>query len=176
MGNSMGGWLALQYAAAHPQKTNALILLAPSGIVAPANDFIDRTAALSSSDDSGIQETSNGELPNSTCQNAAESSELLDAVMDSASLPPEVLAFMTLIMTHFIPMTGALPILSDAQMKNLSMPVLCLLADGDVTMNPAAAAKRLTSLVPHAIVTPIEGAHVITSAAAFALPFLKESR
>ncbi|MDK2867695.1 MAG: hypothetical protein PWP38_2010 [Clostridiales bacterium] len=167
IGNSMGGWLALHYAAAYPKRTDALILLASSGIVPPDQSFIDRTASLAVDN--------NAKSPN-TEQLVSDSASIIDAVMDTSTLPKEVLEFMTLIMTHFIPMTGELPILPDSQMRNLSMPVLCVMADGDMTLNPEAAANRLKTLVPHATVKSIEGPHTITYAAEYIMPFLNESR
>ena len=137
IGNSMGGWLALRFAAAYPQTTAALILMAPSGIVAPREDFLHQIVDVASNPDS------------------AEST--WDAVAGSADVPPEVLKFMTLVMENFIPFTGALQVLTDAQMRRLTMPVLYIAGTGDATTDTGHAARRLTSLVPHAKIVLREG-------------------
>lgn len=145
IGNSMGGWLALHFAAAYPERTAALALLAPSGIIPPEQSFISQTAAIASNSESADAAT--------------------DAVMGDAAMPKEVLDFMKLVLENFIPITGALPVLTDERMRLLTMPVLYIAGTNDVTMNVAKAAHRLTRLAPHASVSLIEGAHVITSAA-----------
>ena len=152
-GNSMGGWIALQFATAYPALVSALALLAPSGIVPPKPAFLAQTATIAS--DPGAAKAAN------------------KAVTGSAALPKEVLAFMALVMENFIPFTGALPVLTDAQMRSLSMPVLLIAGMDDATMDAAQAAQRLQAIVPHAQVTLKTGAHVITAAATEILPFLE---
>lgn len=154
IGNSMGGWLALQFAAAYPQRTAALALLAPSGIVEPKAAFLDRILDVAGNPDSAKAAT--------------------DAVMGGADVPPEVLEFMALILDNFIPFTGALPVLDDAQVQSLSMPVLYIAGTGDAAIDSSQAAHRLISLAPHAQTILLDGAHVITTAANHIIPFLSK--
>ncbi len=154
IGNSMGGWLALHFAASHPERTKALVLLAPSGIVPPRQTFTDQTANIANSPE--------------------KAGAVGETVLANASIPKEVLEFMNLVMTNFIPFTGALPVLTDEQMKALTMPVLYIAGTSDVTMDTTKAAQRLSELVPHAKVILGDGAHVITSAAETIIPFLEE--
>jgi len=153
IGNSMGGWLALRFAAAFPERTAALVLLAPSGIVPPRASFLSQTKDFAS--DPGSAQAANA------------------AVTGDTALPREVLEFMALVAEHFIPFTGALPILSDTQMRKLTMPVLYIAGTADATMDARQAARRLERLVPHAQIRLREGAHIITGAAEQILPFLK---
>ncbi len=155
-GNSMGGFLALRFAAAYPRRVSSLILLAPSGLVPPSPAFLAQTANFAAD-------------PASAKASAA-------SVTGAAALPQEVLQFMTLVAEHFIPFTGALPTLSDEQLQRLTMPVLMIAATGDVTMDSAQAARRLTALAPQAQVQLRPGAHVITGAAPEILTFLEKER
>ena len=128
IGNSMGGWLALQFATAYPQRITALALLAPSGIVPPNPAFLAQTADIAT--------------------NAEHAEAANAAVAGTEQLPDAVLQFMALVMEHFIPITGALPILSDRELRNLTMPVLIITASGDVTMDASSAVRRLLQHVP----------------------------
>lgn len=152
IGNSMGGWLALHFAAAYPKRTVALVLLAPSGIIPPKQTFIDQTADIASN--SGSAEATG------------------NAVIGGAAVPKEVLEFMAMVMENFNPITGALPVLTDEQMRALTMPLLFIAGTNDVTMDATQAAQRLSRLVPHTQVSLTEGAHVITSVADTVIPFL----
>jgi len=156
MGNSMGGWMALHFAAAYPERTAGLVLIASSGIVPVKSSFIKNTDDFISTGG----------------QNAAP---LLDDVLGD-SVPKEVREFMALIMENFNPITGELPVLTDEGMLKLTMPVLLIAATKDVTMDADKAAERLSKLVPHAEVMLIEGAHVIMNAASIVMPFLSVGR
>ncbi|WKY48410.1 alpha/beta hydrolase [Eubacteriaceae bacterium ES3] len=155
IGNSMGGWLALHFAANFPDRTRALALLSPSGLIPPKQDFLEQTADIASDPKASANSSS--------------------AVIDQIDLPKEVLEFMTLIMENFNPFTGALPILSDEQMNNLNIPVFYMAGKNDITMNTKEASQRLEKFVPHAKIILNDGAHIITSAADSIIPFLKEA-
>lgn len=156
MGNSLGGWLALHFAAVYPNRTAALVLLAPSGIIPPKQAFLDQTSEIMSAD-------------------SAES--VSNAVLGDEAIPKEVREFMNLIMENFNPITGALHVLTDEQMRMLTMPVLMITGTNDVTMDAAKAAERLSSLVPHARVKLIEnGSHVIFGVMDSVMLFLSEGR
>lgn len=151
-GNSMGGWLALGFAAAYPERADALVLLAPSGIVPPKQSFLEQTKDIACNTDSA--------------------EKTLNTVMADDAVPKEVLEFMTLVMENFNPITGALPVLTDKQLLALNMPVLFLAGTNDVTMDVRRSAQRLASLVPHAKINLTDSTHVITSAAKTLIPFL----
>ena len=154
MGNSLGGWLVLHFAATYPARTSALILMAPSGILPPKQTFLEQTADISSDSNSAMA--------------------AYDAVVGEASMPKVVLDFMLLVAENFNPITGALPVLTDEQMSRLTMPVLYIAGTHDVTMDTALAAQRLSQQVPQATVVLSEGAHVITSASEIVIPFLAD--
>ena len=153
-GNSMGGWLALQYAAAYPERVTALALIAASGILEPRDTFMRQIAGI-------------GYQPDTM-------HAVNDAMTTDAALPKEVLEFMALIAEHFLPYDQALPVLTDAQMRRLDMPVIYLAGTGDITMDVHQATERLSALVPHAQIRLLEGAHIITTASQQLIPFLRQ--
>lgn len=152
MGNSMGGWLSLHYAAAYPNRTTALVLLAASGIIPPKEAFMAQTAEI-----------------NNNPEGAAAVNE---AVMSDEAIPKEVRDYMNLVMENFNPITDPLPVLTDSQMHALNMPVLLIAGTSDLTMDSEKAAERLLKLVPKAKVNLQEGSHVIMSASDTVIPFL----
>ena len=155
MGNSLGGWMALHFAAAYPERTASLVLIAASGIAPVKTTFIKNTEDFIST---GGQNTA----------------PLLDDVLGDA-VPKEVREFMALIMENFNPITGELPVLTDEQMRALKMPVLLIAGTNDFTMDAAKAAERLSSLVPHAKVKLIQnGSHVIFGVMDSVMAFLSE--
>lgn len=81
----MGGWLALQFTAAYPERTLALVLLAPSGIIPPKQSFLDQTAGIV------------GSAENATSIN--------ESILGNLTIPKEVREFMTLVMENFNPIT-----------------------------------------------------------------------
>lgn len=152
IGNSMGGWLALHFASEFPKRTMALALMAPSGIIPLRQPFLDLTKDIAGD-------------PNKAASVSA-------AVMGDVQVPKEVLEFIALVMENFNPITGALPVLTEKQLRALTMPVLLIAGTEDITMDAEIAAQRLLRFVPHAKVHLIEGAHVIMSAADTIMPFL----
>jgi pimeloyl-ACP methyl ester carboxylesterase len=152
MGNSMGGWLSLHFATAFPNRTSALVLLAPSGIIPPKKSFMTQTADINSS-------------PNGAAA-------VNESIMGDESIPKEVRDYMNLIMENFNPIIDPLPVLTDIQMHVLTMPILFVAGTNDITMDNEKAAERLLKHVPQAIVKLLDGSHVIMTAADTVIPFL----
>ena len=128
IGNSLGGWMALQFAAAFPERVTRLALLGASGIAPISPAFLAQSAEFAEQ----------GKRPS------------FDAVLGENAIPQPVKEFLELILENFIPMTGALPVLTDGQMRKLAMPVLFIAGEQDVTMDTHAAAGRLLALAPQA--------------------------
>lgn len=155
IGNSMGGWLALHFAALYPERLSALVLLAPSGIVQPKQTFLDQTA--------GITDNAESALP------------VRDSIIGADAIPREALDFLKLVLENFNPITETLPVLPDDKLSKLEMPVLMIAGTNDVIMDSGAAAERLMRYVPHARNKLIENApHLITGEMAEVMRFLSE--
>lgn len=152
IGNSLGGWLALHFAAAFPKRTLALVLIAPSGILLPKQSFLDQTEDI--------------------LLNPGSAASVSEAMIGDIQLPKEVLEFMALVMENFNPILGALPVLTDEQLSSLTVPVLYIAGTNDIAIDSTQAALRLSRLVSHAKIHLIDSAHVITNAADQIIPFL----
>jgi len=151
IGNSLGGWMALKFATASPERVAKLALFGASGVVPPSPLF--RSEALQ-----GGGQAAAGE-----------------AAMQDAVIPEPVLEFLRLIGDNFLPETRALPVFPDEAMRALTMPVLFAAGALDKTMDPPAAAERVRALLPRAEARLLEGqGHAILNIAEIALPFLAE--
>ncbi len=146
-GNSLGGFLALKFAARFPTRVSKLALLSAGGVASVHAAPLARAK-------SGAPLT------------------LDPAASGGASLPPEVVAFINLILSGFLPITEALPILPDESLAHLSMPLLAVYGKNDVMLDSRAAADRLRRQLPHTQLVWLEDAgHIIPNAAAYLLPF-----
>ncbi len=154
VGNSMGGWLVLHFAAKFTSLVKSLILIASSGIVSPKENFSNQVEKI--------------EKNNEVVEDISEE------VLGSMELPKEVMEFMMLVMENFNPVTDSLPILTDEQMKQLKMPVLYIAGLNDVTMDSSKASERLKYSLPNVTLKIDESAHVITSVSDTVISFLGE--
>ena len=152
IGNSMGGWLVLHFSALYPVRAKALILLAPSGIISPKQSFLHKTENIS--------------------KDSAYAKDIHDELIEHAGLPKEVIEFMALVLENFNPITKALPVLSNKQLKTLTMPLLYIAGMSDQTMDTKLASQRLSLHVPQAKIVVHKGEHVITNETPTIISFL----
>lgn len=154
LGISQGGWTALKFAVTYPERVDRLVLLAPGGVVSDRPSFLLRAVGLSLLGKRGTD-------------------SLTRYVMGDADLPPEVEAYMALIMSEFKPRIGALPLFTDEKLARLTMPALLIGGDRDVIRNEEQIATRLEGLVPHlqTVILPGVG-HTLTKTTAYVRPFL----
>ncbi len=151
-GNSLGGWMALRFAAKYPACVLRLALIAPGGL-------------------SGVNEAVFERARRAEAEGATLSVDA--SVSGGATLPPPVLEFMNLIFSGFNPIAEALPIFSDDALKRLTMPALLVGGTEDDMLDMQTAAKRAEALIPCARVLLLEGVgHIITNAVDYLIPFL----
>jgi pimeloyl-ACP methyl ester carboxylesterase len=156
MGNSLGGWMALKAAAAYPGRVEKLVLIAPSGIVNAKTSFLFKSILYASKGEKGMD-------------------ALNRMICGHAPLPPEVTEAQKLIMNHFNPRIGGLPVLSDQDLNHLAMPVLYIAGENDCTTDTKKAAQRLKKRVNNTRVEIIQGnGHVVYNAMSIVLPFLEK--
>jgi len=154
VGLSLGGWTALKFATARPERVERLVLLAPGGVVAARLSFILRSISLSMLGRRGA-------------------AALNRIIFRGHPVHPGALAFMNLIMTHFRARIGALPIFTDEELKRLTMPTLLVAGARDAILPSAKIAARLKALAPHATVRLLpEAGHALVNLTAEIIPFL----
>jgi len=134
VGISLGGWLALEYATARPEKVSALALLCPGGVGKQRNVLLWIVPLL--------------------LLGAWGRRKIMERMAGSAApageVPPAARAFgdfMDLIFRNYRPRTEALPGFSDAALQRLTMPVLTILGAKDVMIDSAGTRARLAGNV-----------------------------
>lgn len=143
VGISQGGWTALKFATACPERVTALVLLAPAGITTARLSFLLRAIPLS------LLGRRGGEAINRI-------------VFGKQPIHPDAVAFMDVIMTHFKSRVGALPNFTDAELARLTMPTLLIAGAQDALIDSAKTAERLQKLAPNLTVRVLpEMGHVL---------------
>ena len=158
LGVSNGGWLALNYATRHPQRVESLVVLCPGGIVRAKNILLKvfPFLLLGKWGARKVREMILGRTP-------ANLSKAHQAFAD----------FIALIFRHLRPRTARHPILSDDQLRRLTMPVMVILGGKDVIFDSAAIQQRLERALPHALIRYLpEAGHFIPGQTAPIVDFL----
>ena len=152
IGNSLGGWMALKFATAFPERVARLALIAASGIMPVQSQF--------------LEDVHHARQADGTVKVTQE-------LLGSADIPKEVLAFMNLIAESYNPIQE-LPLFSDEEMKRLCMPVLFIDGVKDTIIDAQGSANRLKSLVSSAQVLLLPGVgHAVFNAIEYVQPFFK---
>lgn len=128
IGNSLGGWMALKYASYKPEKVEKLILLATSGIAPAKVSFLFKVIPLMLLGQKGID-------------------KLNRIVYGQETIPQEALEFGNLVMKHYKPRMGSLPVLLDQELSKLTMPTLYIGGEHDALLPSEKTAKRINKLI-----------------------------
>jgi pimeloyl-ACP methyl ester carboxylesterase len=128
VGLSQGGWIALKFAVAFPEKVDKLVLLTPAGIVPTKASFIFKAILYSLLGKKGAE-------------------KLNQYVFGKQTIDPTALEFMNLVMTHFKSRMEKEYIFSDEELTRLSMPILLLGGVEDVIRSVPAIAERFKKFV-----------------------------
>jgi pimeloyl-ACP methyl ester carboxylesterase len=154
LGLSLGGWVALRFAAYKPERVEKLVLLAPAGVVNERIFFLLRVILY---------------MPFGLKGGRA----INRIVCGKDTIDREVLKYMDLIMTHFRPRTESLRIFNDEELKRLSMPVLLIGGDRDAIRDVKKIDGRMKKLVTKltTVILPDRG-HVLINLSDRIIPFL----
>jgi pimeloyl-ACP methyl ester carboxylesterase len=158
VGLSLGGWMALEYATAHPDMVEKLILLCPGGIYPERGSFLFKALFYSLLGNWGRDKitalVNGGKLPN-------------DPGVERA------MSFTMLVSQHFRPRYGKLHIFRDADLAGLTMPIQIIFGEHDYLLRARESLERLKHLARNvdAILLPDTG-HVITNQSARIEAFL----
>lgn len=146
LGSSLGGWLAADFAARHPQRVQRLVLLSPSGI--------------------GRQKIGVALLTLLLLPLGRYGRELSLRLVLGTDLPPAMAEFVHLIHKHFRARREPVPKLTDEALARLSMPVLAIVGGRDALLDSAGTRQRLSRHTPDAAVVLIpEAGHLLPSPA-----------
>lgn len=128
IGNSLGGWMALKYATYKPEKVEKLVLLATSGITNGKMSFMFRVMPLMLLGEKGID-------------------RLNQIVYGKEKIPEEAIEFGKLIMKHYRPRMGSLPVLTDQELSKLTMPTLYMGGENDALLPTKKIADRISKFI-----------------------------
>ena len=143
VGISQGGWTALKFATAQPQRVARLVLLAPAGVTTARASFLLKAIPLS------LLGRRGGEAINRI-------------TFGKQPIHPDAVAYMNTIMTHFKPRIGALPNFTDEELARLAMPTLLVVGAQDAIYPSEKTAARLEGLLPNLTVRTLpEMGHVL---------------
>ncbi|HBP4595680.1 TPA: alpha/beta hydrolase [Pseudomonas aeruginosa] len=161
VGTSLGGWLALDYASRRPASVGALALMCPSGIGRQKNLLLKilPLLLLGSWGKRRIWKLVFGPAPKVLPQEMQPLAELMKSVGLAAK--PRVIR---------------IPQLTDAQLRELGMPILTIIGERDVLLDSRDTRDRLQRTVPHAEIRFIEaGYHFLPDQAPHVMDFLERS-
>jgi len=131
IGNSLGGWIALDFVSQSPLRVNKLVLLATGGLTPVHSSFGLKIVSLMLMGKKGVK-------------------KLTSIVLGNIEVPPEALEFAGLIVQYYIPRVIKSPMFSDDALSRLNMPVLFIGGENDAFFQSEKSAARLCSLVPQA--------------------------
>jgi pimeloyl-ACP methyl ester carboxylesterase len=154
IGISQGGWTALKFATARPERIDRLVLICPGGIVPDRMSFVIYALTLSIIGARGIR-------------------RIVRLLFGDQPVPEPVLEAMTITMQHYSHRIGFPPRYSDEELAALTMPTHLIGGTKDVLRDPVKIAERLRRLVPRLSVDLISGGgHAINDTTGSILPFL----
>ena len=127
LGMSLGGFYALSFAIASPERVDALVLLATAGVAPQRRDFMFKVILCALL--------------------GAPGKRLLNRLIyHKAKVPPQIHEFQALVSANFTPVTEPIPIFSDEELRRLSMPLQYFGGDSDALLDTAKTAARLAVL------------------------------
>jgi pimeloyl-ACP methyl ester carboxylesterase len=148
VGVSLGGWLALAFATAEPQRVDHLVLVSPAGIGRAKVSFVVRTLVLMSLGQWGRRKA------------------VMLAVGPMRGKPDatalEIGRFAALIGAHFKHRRERVPIFTDEALRRLTMPTLAIVGAQDALLDSNGTRRRLEARVAQATVRMLsDSGHLI---------------
>ncbi len=155
VGLSQGGWTALKFAVAYPERVERLVLVTPGGIVPDKTIFLIHAIPSLMLGARGIR-------------------HMVRLLYADQPIPEGVEEAISLINRHFRPRLGKLPIFADTELRRLTMPTLLVFGDHDIVRDGHAIAVRLHSLLPQLEVRIITGGgHALSHVSERVMTFLE---
>jgi pimeloyl-ACP methyl ester carboxylesterase len=155
VGLSLGGWVGIRFAAAHPGRVTRLALIAPGGLAPAGRGFVLKALLYAPFGMWGIR-------------------RITQVVFSPVPPPPGAAEQFANTLRTYRPRRDNLPLVTDKELLALRCPVLFLGGDRDALLDTDAGASRLQRLRPNAEVNVIPGAgHALLGTADRCLPFLR---
>jgi pimeloyl-ACP methyl ester carboxylesterase len=159
VGVSLGGWVALAFATAEPDRVNRLVLISTSGIGRTKTSFVFKTLALMLLGKWGRRKA------------LALAVGPTRAKPDASAI--EVGRLAALIGAHVNYRRERLPIFSDGALRRLTMPVLAVAGGQDALLDSDDTVRRLEALAAQATIRLLpDVGHVISGEAHVIASFL----
>ena len=159
VGASLGGLFALDYAIRRPGKVEKLALLAPAGIARVRVRYLLTAVPLFLLGRRGRRKAFDLVMGFPAGEMSAEALEFI--------------RFFEAVMSHHLIRTQPLPILPDAMLQKLTMPVLAILGGKDIVFSAERMRRRLAACVPGARIVLLPSAdHGLTDPTQAVLEFL----
>ncbi len=130
VGISLGAWLGAKFAIKYSDKVERLVLLCPAGIGPQKKSFIFKFLFYSLLGEKGID-------------------KLYYKINGDKRIDEIMLNYQKLIAKHFNFRKVTIPIFSDDELKNLTMPVALFVGGKDIMLHSEKTAKRLGEILHH---------------------------
>lgn len=158
VGISQGAWIAIKFAVAKPEQVNKLVLIAPGGIIPDKVLFVIKVLPLMMIGSWGIK-------------------RVVKMLYADHPIPEGVPEAMTIMMRHFKPRVGVLPLFTDKELSQLTMPTLFIGGTKDTLRNSEKIAERLHEFVSTLSVKLVRGGgHALNDTTSIIIPFLLDRK
>lgn len=155
IGISLGAWLSTKFSVSYPEKVDKLVLLCPAGIGRQKTSFLFKAMIYMLFGEKGMD-------------------KLYKQINGNQSLPEVALQYQKLIGKNFNFRREVIPLFSDLELKQLTMPVILFVGEKDIMLHSVATANRLRKLLPHAKINVLPGAgHTLINLTEQIISFLK---
>ncbi len=157
VGISLGGWMALNFAIAFPDDVSRLVLISPSGIGKQKVSFLFYAIWYGLKGEKGIE-------------------KLISKINGGKQLNPSMLQYQKCIRNGFRYRTGKIPIVSDENIRNLTVPCYVIVGERDIMLSSKDTIQRIRKLLPMAQTNYLEGeGHALVSVTKEVCDFLLQN-
>lgn len=155
VGISLGAWLALKFAIAHPKMIDKLVLMCPAGVGLQKTSFAYVSLFHMLLGEKGVE-------------------RLFRKVNGGKPIPQVIMDYQKLLGKNFNFRREQIPLFTDTELSQLTMPSLLFVGRKDVMFHSQKTAQRYRSLVPNAKVNVLqEAGHTLIGLVDDILAFLQ---